>query len=141
MLTATALFALGPWLRRRLRPGRPGPARALGELVTAAYGGYFGAGLGILLMAVLTLGGEDDPRRANALKNLLASAATSAGVLLFLVAGAVSWRHALPTLAGAILGGVLGGRLAGRLPAPLLRGIVLATGTVLTAVFFWRQYA
>jgi hypothetical protein len=143
LLLATAAFAAAPWLRARLAraPALRPRTRLLAEFLVCAYGGYFGAGLGIMLMASLTLAGTADPRRANALKNLLGSLATSVAVLVFVVAGAVAWPYALPALAGAIAGGVAGGRLAGRLPAPLLRATVIAVGAALTAVFFWRTYA
>lgn len=146
LFVATALFAAGPRLRRWVPAlasgpgGRAAPAALAVELAVAVYGGYFGAGLGVLLMATLALVGHDDVREAAALKNLLASVVTSIAVVLFVVAGAISWPHALPALAGAVLGGVLGARLAQRLPAIWLRRAVVAVGAALTVVFMVRAY-
>lgn len=139
---ATLLFAAGGALQRALG-GAPGwrPRRALLLMLPCAiYGGYFGAGLGIMLMAVLRLAGEAEPHRANALKNLLASAAVLAGILILGSAGLVAWGPTLAVLAGSVLGGWAGGRLAGRIPAAWLRGGIIAAGTAMTLFYAWRLW-
>ncbi len=145
MLLATLLFAAGPKLRMWLPPlrrggGRLAPLGLVMEFVVSVYGGYFGAGLGVLLIATLSLSGYEDLREANALKNLLASIVSSVAVLTFVLAGAISWPHALPALGGAIIGGALGARAAQRVPATWLRLGVIAFGAALTLHFMARVY-
>jgi uncharacterized membrane protein YfcA len=140
---ATLLFALAGPIHRALGREAQGfqPRAALrAALPCAAYGGYFGAGLGIMLMAVLRLAGLSDPRQANAVKNLLASAAVAAGLVLLVPAGLVAWGPAAVVLAGTFAGGWLGGRLARVLPAAVLRAIVIAAGTAMTAIYAWRLW-
>lgn len=140
---ATLLFAFAAPLQRALGLASGGfDARAAARLgwPLALYGGYFGAGLGIMLMAVLRLAGEADAGRANALKNLLASLAVLAGLVLLLGAGLVAWPEALIVLAGSVLGGWLGGRFARVLPASAIRAGVILAGTAMTLVTatrFW----
>lgn len=102
--------------------------------------GNSAAGLGLLLMAVLTLLGHDDPREANALKNLLASVVTGVAVATFILAGVVAWGPTLPALSGTIAGGVVGARAAQRVPALWLRRAAIAIGAVLTVVFLWQAH-
>lgn len=138
----TLLFAAGGAIQRALG-GTPGwrPHRAMVLLLPcAAYGGYFGAGLGIMLMAMLRLAGEADAHRANALKNLLASAAVLAGLVILTGAGLIAWGPMLAVLAGSVLGGWAGGRLAGRIPAGWLRGGIITAGTGMTGFYAWRLW-
>ncbi len=136
---ATLLFAL----RRRLA-GLAGRwlASPAASFVLAVYGGYFGAGLGVMLLAWLglVLPAGTPPATANALKNLLASLVTAAGILLLVLAGAIDWPAALACLLGAAAGGWLGGRLAGRLPARWVEAFVILAGGGLTLFYGWRIY-
>jgi uncharacterized protein len=100
------------------------------------YGGYFGAGLGVLMMAALVLLGVNDVRQANTMKNALATLITSIAIAIFAVGGAVAWRETLVVLAGALAGGYLGARLAGVVPAVWLRRGVIVVGLSLTAYYF-----
>jgi uncharacterized membrane protein YfcA len=145
LLIATVLFAGSPLLLPRLRAratGRIslGPAKLAMMAVVALYGGYFGAGIGIMMMAGLSLSGLDDVRVANALKNLLAFAINGVAVVIFVLSGAVAWPSALVMLVGAVTGGALGGRLAGVIPVKALRVGVIAIGSFLTVWYFWRVY-
>lgn len=140
LLIATLLFAFGPKLRS-LMPGelgRTGAVAAAVELAFAVYGGYFGAGLGVLLMACYALLGHDDIHDANALKNLVASVITAVSIATFALSGVVAWPAALAGLAGAVAGGWLAARWARRVPAVWLRRGVIATGALLTVHFFLR---
>lgn len=136
ILLATGLFAFGPLLRRHLLRHR-GPDHQSGwtglvlDFLFAVYGSYFGAGLGVLLMAVLTMQGLDEPAQANAVKNALATIVTSIAVLLFALSGNIAWQAGLIVFAGAIAGGYLGGRLARWLKPAWLRAIVVAFGLFL----------
>lgn len=144
LLLATSIFAFSPrllaWLRARSgrteHSFRPGAPTLLLIAVCSVYGGYFGAGVGIMMMAGLALSGLDDPHAANALKNLLASAINGVAVLVFVVNGAVVWPATLVMLAGAVSGGVFGGRIARRLPPLMFRRIVIGIGSLLTIWYF-----
>lgn len=97
----------------------------------ALYGGYFGAGLGVLLLALLTVTGDDDLKRLNVVKNALATLATSIAVLIFAFGGAVVWGPAALVFLGATAGGVIGGRLARRVNPQTLRAAIVCLGLLL----------
>ena len=138
LLLATALFALGPYIAR-LSGGAGHPRwRLPGLLGVSIYGGYFNGGLGILLMALYTLTGESRLNTVNALKNLNSFVLSLLSVAAFAAAGAIVWPQALWMMVGATLGGWAGARLARRLPAKWVRALVIATGLVMSAVFFSR---
>ena len=142
---ATLLFALGPVLRRAVQgegAGRDSTGPRLAALVpTAVYGGYFGGGLGVMLLAVLGLTGQEEVRAANAMKNLLASAVSAMTVAVFVVGGAVAWTETVIMLAGALVGGVAAARLVAVVPAAVLRGFVIAAGSAMSVVYAWRYWA
>lgn len=148
MLVATALFAGGPALTRWLRRGaatmtvhdRLTPGAVLGQFVIAVYGGYFGAGIGILMLAALALAGMEDLHAMNALKNGLATAINSIAVVTFLIAGIVLWQQAAVMIVASVAGGIAGVRLARRLPTAVTRGIITTIGVTLTGWFFWKTY-
>lgn len=153
---ATLLFALSPQLSalvKRMRqrgdalgaaapaelPTRHGAGSPIGwlaQLLVSIYGGFFGAGMGILMMASLAIGGHEDVQHINALKNLLSAVIYSVTVVTFIVAGAVSWPHTLAMLLTASAGGYAGARLARRMQGPWLRRIVIAVGGALTLYYF-----
>jgi uncharacterized protein len=145
LLFATALFAAGPWLARRRAAVDPNAVvghtrgRMPGLLAVSVYGGYFNGGLGILLMALYTLTGEARLNQANALKNLNSLVLSILSVVAFAWAGAIVWRDAALMMVCATVGGFAGARLAKRLPAHGVRGLVICTGLVMSAVFFARQ--
>ena len=138
LLFATALFALGPLLTRRAGQAWRG-WRQPGLLATAVYGGYFNGGLGILLMALYTLTGESRLNTVNALKNLNSLVLSLLSVAAFAWAGAIVWPQALLMMVAATVGGLAGARLARKLPAIWVRAIVIATGLVMSALFFQRS--
>lgn len=139
LLFATAMFALGPWLLARLKQGQDlARWRGPGLLFVAIYGGYFNGGLGILLMALYLLSGEKDLNQVNALKNLNSLVLSWLSVAAFVVAGAIAWQPGLLMMFAATGGGFAGARLAKRLPAAWVRGLVIATGLVMSALFFMR---
>lgn len=138
LLLATALFALGPRLSR-LGGGEGHPRwRLPGLLGVSVYGGYFNGGLGILLMALYTLCGESRLNTVNALKNLNSFVLSLLSVAAFAAAGAIVWPQALWMMLWATVGGWAGARLARRLPVHWVRALVIATGLVMSAVFFSR---
>lgn len=134
LLFATLLFAAGPALNRWLtrRSVRIAPAGAgLAEAVVALYGGYFGAGLGVLLLALLSVTGGRHLARMNVVKNALATLATTIAVGIFALGGAVAWAPAAMVFVGAAFGGVLGGKLARRVNPQVLRACIVCLGLLL----------
>jgi uncharacterized membrane protein YfcA len=148
ILLAATLFALQPRISRLIaRPGgaAPKPGRAWAivgfQLLVAFYGGYFGAGIGILMLAGLAMMGLDDVHQMNALKTLLAVLINGTSAVVFIVAGQVHWPFALAMAAAAVCGGYLGAAWALRLGRGVVRGLVVAIGLSLSAWFFYRQLA
>jgi hypothetical protein len=139
---ATLIFAFGGSIRRLLRGHEGGSPRLRAAFVFPAtvYGGYFGAGLGVMLMAVMTVTGHEDLRTANALKNLCSTVANVTAVVFFVVNGLISWPESLVMLVGAATGGLLGGRLVAILPAPAVRAAIITIGTLMTIVYAWRTW-
>lgn len=138
LLAATLLFAFGPALAAfsaRLRSDSRWLTGGI-EFLFAIYGGYFGAGLGVLLMAALTIIGVRDVQMANAQKNLLATIITTISVAVFAVAGAIAWPQTIAVLGGALIGGYSGARIARHIPARALRIVVIGVGLALSAYYF-----
>jgi uncharacterized protein len=140
LLFATCLFAFGKplseALRQRVRLGAFSLALIQGAI--AIYGGYFGGGIGFLILASLSVFGLDDIHAMNGLKTLAAGALNAVATLTFITAGIIDWRVAAIMLPGALLGGYGGGALARRLPQAWLRRFILLTASGITAYFFWR---
>jgi uncharacterized membrane protein YfcA len=132
--SALLLIVFQPWLSRRLEDRRQahrphgGPWTAAGLLATGVYGGYFGAGQGILLLAVLGLALTDSLQRVNALKNVLATLANVVAALVFTFAADVAWDVSLLLAIGSVLGGVLGAQLGRRLPPAAFRAVIAVVG-------------
>ncbi|WP_458093783.1 sulfite exporter TauE/SafE family protein [Roseomonas sp. WA12] len=143
MLVGTLAFAfgrpLGAALRKRVRVGRG--AVIVAQVLLSVYAGYFGGGVGIMMLAVWGLLGEMDIKAMSALRTLLVSAANLVAVVIFAVAGPVHWPETAVMLVAAIIGGYVGAIFASRLPAPVLRGFVVLFSAAMTAVFFWRAFA
>jgi uncharacterized membrane protein YfcA len=144
LLLATLVFILSPRisrLTRRLGRGGESPRRRVAVLglyfAIAIYGGFFGAGLGILMLAVLGLLGLENIHEMNALKTLQASLVNGVAVLTFVVAGAINWPIALLMTAGAIIGGYGGAAIARRIEPRWVRYAVIAISVTLTTYFFF----
>ncbi|MAM86807.1 MAG: hypothetical protein CME36_05780 [unclassified Hahellaceae] len=147
ILFATVLFAAGPWLSQALSTAGRGYGDAhasagtrLAEFLIAVYGGFFGAGMGIMLMAGLHMLGVHDVQQNNALKNLLGAIITSMAVLIFALSGLIDWHLTAIAFAGAVVGGLAGGRIARWLPSSWLRGLVVAIGSLLSIYYFATLY-
>ncbi|AVP56207.1 sulfite exporter TauE/SafE family protein [Pulveribacter suum] len=144
LLVATALFAFGPQLRQwagsGTRGGAASPLKAgLGMLAVAIYGGYFNGGLGILLLALFGLLGQTQLNAMNGMKNLVSALLTAIAVVIYAAGGKVLWYQALVMMVAATAGGYGGARLARKLPPAVLRWGIVATGLVMTGLFFWKQ--
>lgn len=135
VIMASALVAVEPFVRRWLRsPGHEnastgwiGIAMAV-QFVIAVYGGYFGAGIGILLLTALGLMGMHDLHEANAWKNVMAAAMKGVAVLYFMVLGVLVWPIAIVMAIGSTLGGYATGRFIQRFDQGKLRWMVVAMG-------------
>lgn len=142
---ATLLFAFAPtisaWAERRRGGADASRTHGLVALALAAiYGGFFGAGLGVILTAVLSLAEPNDIRRVKVLKNLLATAVSLAAIAIFIVQGVVQWHATLIMLTGALLGGYAGGLLVRVLPAHIVRWFVIVAGMVMSIVYARRYW-
>ncbi len=145
ILLGSVLLALQPRLRAWLQDRSQGPTADRLELVaagpvllTSIYGGYFGAGLSVILLAVLAVLLSGSLTRLNGLKQALALAVNLAAALLFLGSGQLVWRAAVVMAVGSWAGGGLGGRLASRVNPERLRTAVVLLGLVVALLFFLR---
>lgn len=134
------------WLESPAAPAAPA-ARAAGGSprwgalpvgLAAVYGGYFGAGLSVIVLAVLALILDDSLTRLNALKQSVAFSVNIAAAVFFLFSGQVAWLLAAAMALGALAGGVLGGRLAGHVRPVVLRWIVVAIGAAVGVIYLVR---
>jgi uncharacterized membrane protein YfcA len=149
VLGGTVLFVLEPTLAHvrdggDLRHSCLAPAlwplSVVTTLAVALYGGYFGAGIGILMISALTLYGMSAVHRVVALKNLLTGCLRGVAVLVLVVEGTVNWGYGLPMAFGGLVGGYLAGIVSGRVNRAVLRGVVIAIGFGLAAYYFLTLY-
>ncbi len=146
LLGATLIAIQTPlrnWLARRqdmrVTAAIPEAWFVLPVFLGAIYGGYFGAGYGVILLAILGLFLNDTLTRLNALKLSLSFSINLAAALIFVFSGKVIWSVAVVMMAGAVLGGALGGRLASRVKPAVLRWIVVSIGYGLGIFYLVRQ--
>ena len=145
MLSATLLFALGPWIVPRKSSLAHDASTSsivsasVFEFLVSVYGGYFGGGLGIMNLAMLSAIGMTDIHAMNALKALLGSVINGVAVLAFLAAHVVYWVKGVVMIAGALVGGYFGAHYAQKLSPKLVRGFVILVGTSMTIYFFLRS--
>jgi uncharacterized membrane protein YfcA len=147
ILLASLLLAVSDRLRAWLlrRAGKTGTSMAMmatwGVLpvaLAAVYGGYFGAGLSVIVLAVLGLVLSDSLTQLNALKQIIAFSVNIAAAFFFVFSGKVVWNVAALMAVCALAGGALGGRLAGRIKPATLRLVVVAIGVLVAAIYFLR---
>jgi uncharacterized membrane protein YfcA len=141
VLFATTAFAWGSFGRKPKTEGKgfsPVPAGAI-QFCIAIYGGYFGGGIGFLMLAALALS-RVPVRAANATKNVLAGAMNFTAVLIFLFSSEVRWLAAAVACAGALVGSFFGARLLHRIDERALRIVVVVIGVLLTVGLFIRSY-
>jgi uncharacterized protein len=147
MLFAVTLFIFGPKLTRARDvrvlhepSGKAILAASFLQFMVAIYGGYFGGGMGFVILAMLTAFGMADIHEMNAFKIVLSSATNGIAVLIFILRHAVYWPQALVMICGAALGGYFGAHYSLRLPQIWVRWFVIAVGAGMTAYFFVRAY-
>lgn len=110
------------------------------QFLVAVYGGYFGAGIGILMLTALGFMGLTDIHQANAVKTLLASVINAVSVVVFIAGGLIDWRAGAAMSAAAVLGGYVGARVARRLPGQYVRWVVITIGFTLAGYYLWKQF-
>jgi uncharacterized membrane protein YfcA len=146
-LGATLLFAFG----KKLAGGRTSmiehevsnaalAGTTLFQLCVAVYGGYFGGGMGIVMLAMLAILGMTDIHAMNALKTVMGFVINGVAVVTFIVARAVYWKHGIVMIIGGIVGGYLGAHYALKMPPKWIRVFVVTVGAGMTVYFFWESY-
>lgn len=146
-LGATLLFAFGKKLAgargsvlEHQATGGALFAATLFQLAVAVYGGYFGGGMGIVMLAMLAALGMTNIHSMNALKSVMGFVINGVAVVTFVAARAVYWKHGIAMIAGAITGGYLGAHYAQKLPQPWIRIFVVLVGAGMTLYFFVIAY-
>lgn len=149
ILVGTVLFVLEPRLSHR--GSGPSSSRVLSSrllplaliitLAVAVYGGYFGAGIGILMISALSLFGMGDVNRVVPLKNLLTGCLRGVAVAVLIIEGVVNWSYGVPMVLGGLIGGYIGGMVSNRAPRRFLRALVIVIGFGVAAYYFWNVYA
>jgi uncharacterized membrane protein YfcA len=154
MLAAVATFTFSGFLTKRLAaaPLTPPldslaprslprvPFWILGlQLVIAIYGGYFGGGMGIMMLAALSIAGMTDIHEMNGIKSVLAAAINGVALGAFIADGVIVWGSELVMVVGGIAGGYFGASMARRFGASAVRRFVITIGWLMTAYFFWRS--
>lgn len=145
ILLASGLLAIQDpvraWLTRRMAAGQGARLEKVTWLpvtLASVYGGYFGAGLSVIVLSALGLTIEDTLTRLNALKQAVAFSVNIAAAIYFLFSGQVLWSAALVMAIGALAGGWLGGKLAGKIKPSMLRWTVVTIGLIVSIIYFVR---
>jgi len=143
ILLASLLLAIQDpvraWLNRRMGTSHGSGLEKLSWLpvgLASIYGGYFGAGLSVIVLSALGLTVEDSMTRLNALKQAIAFAVNVAAAIFFIFSGHVVWPLAIVMAVGALIGGTLGGKLAGKIKPSTLRWTVVTIGVVISIIYF-----
>ena len=149
LLSAAVLFLIQPSVNRYLNSRRPDSASAnpatkiavIGlQFLVAVYGGYFGAGIGILMLSALGFLGLVHIYRANAVKTFLSSCINAVAAFVFIATGWVDYPRAGLMAVAAIAGGYAGARLGRRLPKAVVRWVVIAIAFGLAGYYAWQQF-
>jgi len=147
IFTATALFAVQPLVRKWIEkagpsnPARRAPFTIAFQLLVAVYGGFFGAGMGILMLAALGFLGVRGIHRMNGVKNFAAVCINGVASITFIVLGRVVWTHAAVMAVGAIAGGIGGAGVAKRVGEANVRRLVMAIGVAIGVLMLVRGRA
>ena len=145
ILLASGLLAIQDpvrkWLIKRMGEGQGAKLEKITWLpvgLASIYGGYFGAGLSVIVLSALGLTLEDSLTRLNALKQAVAFSVNVAAAIFFIFSGYVLWSAALVMAVGALIGGMLGGRLAGKIKPSTLRWTVVTIGVIVAVIYLVR---
>jgi uncharacterized protein len=141
----TLVFALGKFFQSKARNlfGRhaQGPVAVCTLLFpVTTYGGYFGAGLGVMLMAALNVTSDNDLRTTNAFKNLLGVLTNAIAIVIFITYDLISWPQTFVMMLGCSVGGLIGTRLLSIISTTTMRKIIIAAGTAMTLIYAYRYW-
>jgi uncharacterized protein len=141
---ATVIFAFSKpiqiWIGKRFGINSGGLRAGL-VLPATVYGGYFGAGLGVILMSVLSATSTWELRSVNAVKNILGVLANAAAIFIFVARGVISWPQTLIMMSACIVGGFLGGKALAVISAATMRKAIILIGCAMTLFYAWRYWA
>ncbi len=142
---ATLIFAFGKRLQNTVKQhfgtSHDTPLIRLCLLApVSVYGGYFGAGMGVVLMAAFAVTSSWSVRTANATKNLLGAVSNWAAIAAFMTYSMISWPETIAMLSGAVLGGLTGARLLKSLSTETIRAVVVTAGSLLTVIYTWKYW-
>ena len=148
VLIATVVIVLRPILVRRDESGSVHPhitaalwpLAIVGIFLVGLYGGYFGAGIGILMIGALSFISRGDIRHVVALKNVLNLCMRGVAILVLVLEGNVNWDYGVPMAVGGLFGGYLGGMVSHRANRTVIRSIVIAIGFAASAYYLWKLY-
>ncbi len=145
LLFATVLFMaqglVRRWIKLDHRTAHFGVWGIAAQLLIAIYGGYFGAGIGILMLAAFGFLGFTNIHQMNALKTILASAINLIAALYFIASGLIAWPQAAVLSVGATLGYFVGAHYSQKIPEARVRQLVVAIGLLITLSLFWKKFA
>jgi hypothetical protein len=140
ILLAALLLAVQPqlraWLVARSPHARSAGVAAIPVGLAAIYGGYFGAGMGVMVLAALAIVLEDSLTRLNALKQTVSLVVNVAAAVVFLFSGRVHWPLAGVMLVGSLVGGLIGGLISSVIPPAVLRWVIVAIGVAVAIIYF-----
>jgi uncharacterized membrane protein YfcA len=156
ILAAAVLFTIQPYLSKRkvqvvavdddvCDSQTPIPPRALAGMIVlqffiSIYGGYFGAGIGILMLSGLGLMGLSNIHQMNGLKAVLGTAINGVAVLIFIAEGRIVWPYALAMAGTSVIGGYVAAHYSRQVPGKYVRWLVIVIGFCLAAYYFWKQF-
>lgn len=146
LLAGTVLFIFGPRIsafgNRSVDSTQPSRIRVLlitcAQFLVAIYIGYYGAGVGFIILPLLSMMGIENFHAMNGIRVLLATCGNAVAVVMFIAARAVIWPQALVMMVGAIIGGYAGAHYAQKLKPTTVRSIVIGIGCAMTVYFFWK---
>jgi uncharacterized membrane protein YfcA len=142
LLIAAVVFTAAPWLRSAASKAaghKSMPALFVGQFIVTVYGGYFGAGMGVIMIALFLAAGNMDIQAASGIRVICATSVNLLATLLFAFRGAIQWKPGIPMLLATISGGYVGARLVRRMNDKTARNAILVYAWVLTAYFFIRS--
>ena len=145
---ATVIIVLRPILVRRDESGSVHPDMTValwpvaiaGIFLVGLYGGYFGSGIGILMIGALSFISRGDIRHVVALKNFLTLCMRGVAILVLVLEDDVNWNYGVPMAIGGLVGGYIGGMVSHRANRTVVRSIVIAIGFAASAYYFWKLY-
>ena len=129
---------IGDWLRQRMTLGRT--ALLAAQFLLGVYAGYFGAAVGLMMLAVWTIFGARDLKAMSACRILIVGASNAVAIVVFLAIGVIWWNHALVMLVAGVIGGYAGARIALLVPVQSLRTGISIFNFAITAAFFWKTF-